>query len=364
MTARDGRRTRTKIIIAAATAVLTCLITGVGAASAAPAGSPADPVLSLPSPTGPYAVGVRSASVSDPSRIDGQTGRPRRLPIRVWYPARGHATGNSAPYLSPGVQAQLEAGLPTGLLDIDTHASTGARPLPRVKGVILVQHGAGTLAAFQTGQVIELASRGYALVTMEHPHESLLIEEPDGTLIPGDDPESRPPNERLLDAEVVMAEVPRLVPQANRRTPIGMFGHSRGGATTAEVMFSHPQVVAGVDLDGSLRGDVVTGGLDQPFGLMLGREFPLDDPRLLQFLSNLRGPHPLRQLDVEHYGYTDWVVFNPQAARADPALGAQLEMSFPTGTLNDQRAGRQAMSTQREFLTCFMDRYLSATAGW
>lgn len=350
-------RTRTRII-AAATAVLTCLITGLGAASAAPAGSPAHPVLSLPSPTGPYAVGVRSASVSDPSRIDVQTDRPRRLPIRVWYPARGHPAGSSAPYMSPGVQAQLEAGLPAGLLDIDTHASTGARPLPRVKGVILVQHGAGTLAAFQTGQVIELASRGYAVVTMEHPHESLLIEEPDGTLIPGDDPESRPLNERVLDAEVVLAEVPRLVPQANRHTPIGMFGHSRGGATTAEIMFTHPQVAAGVDLDGSLRGDVVTGGLDQPFGLMLGREFPLDDPRLLLFLSNLRGPHPLRQLDVEHYGYTDWVVFNPQAARADPTLGAQLEASFPTGTLNNQRAGIQAMSTQRNFLTHFMNHYL------
>ncbi|WP_327635343.1 hypothetical protein OHB24_35850 [Kribbella sp. NBC_00482] len=358
MTTRGGRRNRTRIITAA-TAVLTCLITGLGQANAAPAGSPAEPVLSLPSPTGPYAVGVRSASVSDPSRVDVQTGRPRRLPIRVWYPARGRATGNSAPYMSPGVQAQLEAGLPTGLLNIDTHASTGARPLPRVKGVILVQHGAGTLAAFQTGQVIELASQGYAMVTMEHPHESLLIEEPDGTLIPGDDPESRPPNERLVDAEVVLAEVPRLVPQANRHTPIGMFGHSRGGATTAEVMFFHSEVVAGVDLDGSLRGDVLTGGLDQPFGLMLSREFPLDDPRLLQFLSNLRGPHPLRQLDVQHYGYTDWVVFNAQAARADPALGAQLELGFPTGTLDDRRAGRQALSTQRAFLTCFMDRYVS-----
>ncbi|WUJ70263.1 hypothetical protein OG809_34850 [Kribbella soli] len=342
--------------LATAVALTAGLLAGVHPAAA---GSPVRPLLSLPSPTGPYAVGVHATSVSDPSRIDEQTGRPRRLPIRVWYPARGHPTGPSAPYVSPGVQAALEAGLPAGLLTVDTHATADARPLPRVKGVILVQHGANTLAAFHTGQLIELASRGYALVTMEHPHESLLIEEPDGTLIVGEDAETRPPDERLLDAELVLAQVPRLVPQAGRNPRIAMFGHSRGGATTAQVMFIDPQVVAGVDLDGSLRGEVVTGGLDQPFGLMLGREFPLNDPRLLEFLSNLRGPHPLTQLDVEHYGYTDWVVFNPQATRADPALGAHLETTFQTGTANNLRAGRTALSTQRTFLTHFMDHYLS-----
>ncbi|TDW77333.1 hypothetical protein EV653_2498 [Kribbella pratensis] len=181
----------------------------------------------------------------------------------------------------------------------------------------------------------------------------------DGTLIVGEDADTRPVDERLLDAELLLARVSRLVPQAGQHPRIAMFGHSRGGATTAQVMFKHPEVVAGVDLDGSLRGEVVTGGLDQPFGLMLGREFPLDDPRLMEFLSNLRGPHPLTQLDVEHYGYTDWVVFNPEATRADPTLGAQLETSYQTGTADDLQAGRSALSTQRKFLTHFMDHYLS-----
>jgi hypothetical protein len=33
-------------------------------------------------------------------------------------------------------------------------------------------------------------------------------------------------------------------------------------------------------------------GLDQPFGVMVSREFPLDDPGLAAFLAKLRGTPP------------------------------------------------------------------------
>ncbi|RZT17457.1 hypothetical protein EV649_4999 [Kribbella sp. VKM Ac-2569] len=340
-------------------------VTGATAAVADSA-SHAQPVLTLPLPTGPYPVGVRTASVSDPTRIDDQTGRPRRLPIRVWYPAIQHGAVPPAPYVSAAVQPALEQvfGLPTGWLDVDTHAAPDVRPRQHVAGVVLVQHAGGFLAAFQTGQVIDLASRGYAVVTMEHPHESLVIEEPDGTLIFADDPETRPFNERIQDAAVVLGQLHRLVPEADRRTPVAMFGHSRGGAAAAEVMLHHPQVIAGVDLDGSPRGDVVAAGLDQPFGLMLSLDQPLQGNTLLaEFLGNLRGPHPVRELPVRHYGYSDWVVFNPQAARADPAVGAQLEQLVPTGTVDDLRAGRAALTAQRQFLSRFFAQHLNERVG-
>lgn len=353
----------------AAVVVLGCLVasdTGaVGAASAARAGEApglvSAPVLSLPRPTGPFPVGVRSASVTDPARIDEQTGRARRLPVRVWYPAQTQPAGPSAPYLSPAVQVVVQdaLGLPPGWLDVDTHAAPDARSRRAIAGVILVQHGGGLLAAFQTGQVIELASRGFAVVTMDHPHESLVVEEPDGILIDGSDPESRPFQERIDDAAAVLGELPRLVPEAGRRTTVAMFGHSRGGAAAAEVMLHHPQVVAGVDLDGSPRGEVVAAGLDRPFGLMLSLQYPLDDPGLVDFLSKLSGPHPVRQLPILHLGYTDWVVFNPQIRLANPALGAQLETLLSTGTSDDLRAGRRALAAQRQFLSRFMAQYLA-----
>ena len=149
--------------------------------------------LSLPEPRGHYPVGVRSASVSDPSRIDPATGRPRRLPVSVWYPARGHADGPKAPYLSPLVQGLLEEflGVPDGLFDIDTHAKVGARPQHHVRGVILFQPGGGALAALYTGLIVDVASRGYAVVVTDHPHDALVVEEPDGLIFEDPNSETR-----------------------------------------------------------------------------------------------------------------------------------------------------------------------------
>ncbi|MEV4177665.1 alpha/beta fold hydrolase [Nonomuraea sp. NPDC049709] len=347
-------------------ALLAVVMFGAQAGYAAPAMistsvSAAVPVLSLPRPTGQHPVGVRSDSVTDPARMDEETGRPRRLPVRIWYPAVHSGPGPSAPYVSPAIRAYLERSLslPAGLLDIDTHASPDVRPRRDIAGVVIVQHGGGLLAAFQTGQVIDLASRGYAVVTMDHPHESLVVEEPDGRLISGTDPETHPFQERVLDAATVLGALSRLVPEAGHRTPIAMIGHSRGGAAAAETMLHHPQIVAGVDLDGSPRGEVLLAGLDQPFGLMLSSQQPLEGNALLaQFLGNLRGPHPVRELAILHYGYTDWVVFNPQATRADPATGALLEGYFSTGTADDLRAGHRALAAQRKFVARFIQHHL------
>jgi alpha-beta hydrolase superfamily lysophospholipase len=259
--------------------------------------------------------------------------------------------------MSPAVRLELERqlGLPAGMLDVDTHATADAPPRPAVRGVLLMQHGGNTLAAFQTGQVADLASRGWAVVTMEHPHESFAIEEPDGTLIAGS-ADTAPFTDRIVDGSLVLAALPRLVPQATPRTPIGMFGHSRGGAATAEMMLHHPGIAAGVDADGGPRGDVLTAGLDRPLGFLLGVEQPVAS--LAPFLAVLRGPHPVRELPVNHYGFTDWVVLLPQVEVAVPGLGAALEQVLPSGTAGDPGAGRRSLDTQRHFLSSFFDRFL------
>ena len=59
---------------------------------------------------------------------------------------------------------------------------------------------------------------------------------------------------RLLDVGVVLGALAELVPQAGRHTPIGIFGHSNGGATAGEAMLQHPQIRAGVNLDGLIPG--------------------------------------------------------------------------------------------------------------
>src|ERR1700752_2902882 len=47
------------------------------------------PVVTLPAPDGPHAVGVTSFTLVDPSRDDalfGAPGRPREIYVQVWYP--------------------------------------------------------------------------------------------------------------------------------------------------------------------------------------------------------------------------------------------------------------------------------------
>ena len=94
--------------------------------------------LSIPRPTGRHPVGVRSTFVYDPARTEPTTGGPRAIPVRAWYPAK-HRHGRSAPYLSAPVQPFIEQaiGAPSGLFDIDTHATLDAPARRRVRGVLL-----------------------------------------------------------------------------------------------------------------------------------------------------------------------------------------------------------------------------------
>jgi hypothetical protein len=373
-------------------AVLTCVlvaVVGVGAAAGAARERDMDTVagtgrsalsvasggvdLSIPRPTGRNPVGVRSTFVLDPARTDVTTGGPRAIPVRVWYPAR-HRHGPSAPYFSAPVQAFIEAALrefgvpvPDGLFDIETHATYAAPARRHVRGVLLFMGGFRTPVAFNSGLIAELASRGYVVVAFDHPHETFVVEQPDGSLIPSDLPDDAAAFEaRLLDVGVVLDALGHLVPNSGRHSPIGILGFSTGGAAAGEAMLGHRELRAGVNLDGFIPGGaflpggrLLTEGLDRPFGLMLSLDLLPEEVREIEiFLSNMRAPHPVRSLDIHHYGFSDFVVFNPQAQRADPALGTALEMFFSTGTLDSLRAGRRALTQQRAFLVGFFDRYL------
>jgi hypothetical protein len=200
----------------------------------APVTAAAESWLTLPAPTGPWPVGVRSGFVADPSRIDPATGKPRALPIRVWYPTRRRAGGRPAPYFSAAVEPVIEQALaaPARTFAVDTHASTGAPMRRHIRGVILVSAGLGEPVALQTAQVIDLASRGWVLVTFDHPHDTYVVEQPDGTPIFSDPGEPSDPvierafKQRVLDVGVVLRQLRTLLPRRQRAAPVGMFGFS------------------------------------------------------------------------------------------------------------------------------------------
>jgi hypothetical protein len=123
-------------------------------------------------------------------------------------------------------------------------------------------------------------------------------------------------------------------------------------------MLKHPSLRAGVDLDGTPRGSVLAKGLGRPFALMLEPRARLL-PRFARLIARLRGPHPIKALTIQRYGFTDLALFNPTAALADPALGTRLEQALPTGTVADPAAGQRAIDHQRRFLAHFMRRYVA-----
>jgi len=336
----------------------------------ATARSSATSALRIPSPTGIFGVGVRSAFLADPARTEPRTGRARTLPLTIWYPTEKRARpGRSAPYLSGTVEPVVEKllELPAGSLTADTHATANAPARRSFRGVILMSAGLGLPAAFETGQVIDLAGRGWVVVTFDHPHDTIAVAQPDGTVITRDLPETPEGGEfafaqRVLDTSLVVRQLGRLVPGWRPSTPTGMFGHSIGGAAAAEAVRLHSVLRAGVDLDGTPRGDVVQLGLDKPFGIMLSNVRlglpPGADANLDSLIANLRGPHPIYQFtELGHDGFTDLAVFVPQALAADPALGARLNAIFDT-QVETEAEGTAALRTQRRFLATFMARYL------
>ncbi len=61
------------------------------------------PVWRLPAPTGTHAVGVRTFELDDPSRLGvfhAKSDAPRRLLIRVWYPAQPDPSSTPRQYFS------------------------------------------------------------------------------------------------------------------------------------------------------------------------------------------------------------------------------------------------------------------------
>lgn len=156
------------------------------------------PLFELPEPDGPYPVGTRSFELEDSSRkgvMYSPREEPRRLPVRVWYPATGTESLEPRPYFTrqeawdQGGSMAAESGLPRFLYlhlsDVDTHSYEGA-PVARAKQrfpVVVFNHGFSLYAAQNTALMEHLASHSYVVFSMGHPYDSATLRFADGTLV-------------------------------------------------------------------------------------------------------------------------------------------------------------------------------------
>ncbi|MFJ9948205.1 alpha/beta hydrolase family protein [Kitasatospora sp. NPDC091207] len=354
-------------------------------ASAAPApassgtgtGSPAR--LTLPAPTGPFPVGMVPLHLRDESRLDpnARPGRFRELMATVWYPARSaHADVYPlAPWMTEGaLKAFLDdVGFPLPLaLAPLTAGREGApvhrtgRPLP----VVLYSHGAGSHRADHTVMVQELASHGFAVVTVDHTHDG-ITEFPDGTVVTRDGvAPGLAPKDYAAD---LLFLVERVIDLANGRNPdvdgralptgllggldarnIGVSGWSKGGTAAALAMVADQRIRAGLTLDGRMESNpAITTDIDRPFMMMTAAYTRAASPYVETFWGHLRG----WRLDVQatgavHSSYGDNMTLIPQAGRL---LGmTEQQIQSQVGTIDPDRG----VLIQQAYPRAFFDLHL------
>jgi Platelet-activating factor acetylhydrolase, isoform II len=376
--------------------------------------------LTLFPPAGPYRVGTVPLHLVDRSRPDPWVpARARELMVSVWYPALDAARYPRAPWMPEAAgdlfleqlipshavatgsrinRRRTPAPLPVSLHGVRlplTRARQGAPvDLPGQRSpVVLCQPGFGDVRALGTGLVSDLASRGYAVVTMDDTYEAAEVEFPDGRVAVPRRPSAYADATRIADTRFVLDELAALEsgvnPDAEQRplpagltqaldlTQIGMFGHSLGGATAAKAMAADARIGAGIDLDGSLfltnpslhldpekAGAAVGRQIgDRPFMIMSSHGFgPRDDPSWRGFWPSLRGWRLfLTMTNAQHYTYTDLEEFLSQLLAAEiipPRLAGRL-VAPVIGTVNPARA----VAAERAYISAFFDLHLRGRAS-
>ncbi|UUV33838.1 alpha/beta hydrolase [Amycolatopsis roodepoortensis] len=336
------RTTRRIGVLATALALPAVLLT--------PPASAAPVRLSLPAPTGPYAVGSTDLHLVDHSRQDPWVpGVPRELMVTVRYPALPSGKPK-APYMAPGVAKvvaegdAVKLGMAADRLDyrFPTHSRVGAPAIGGKRPVVLYSPGGTLSRSHGTTHQEQLASEGYVVVAIDHTHEAEAVEFPGGRVAK----KSLPPSSIEVSKRVIDTRVrdTRFVLDSLGLSQAGMFGHSAGGFTAGETMVSDRRIVAGADLDGSMAhsqsqrifGRVADEGLDRPFVLMsAGDHSAASDASWQEFLRNQRGwTREVRLPDGEHFSFTDYQTLLPQLGNAPAAFVGTID---PVRSVAEQR---------------------------
>jgi dienelactone hydrolase len=383
--------------------MLTSLLTRALAAGLATAGlvtAPAASVratpplahLTLPTPSGPDAVGTKAFRLVDHSRHDPWVASQpyRELMVSVLYPARDAARYPVAPQMSPGAAKHFDAslatvhqslGIPAGKVDwaaTPTHAHLNAPAAPGRHPVVLYSPGLGDPRTLGTTLTEDLASRGYVVVTIDHTYDASEVEFPGGRVEPFKLPRDgdvlatlrKVVSVRVADTRFVLDQLT----EGRLGVPvdpgeIGMFGQSAGGFTALQTMHDDPRLKAAADLDGTVGFDQADGGpglsplaedgLGRPYLLMGSQASDHHTVRSWEALwSNSTGwRRDLHLRGSEHGSYTDLESLVPQLVKAAvlPNPAAQED----TGWIDPARA----VTAERAYLAAFFDHELRGRDG-
>ena len=344
------------------------------------------PVPRIPPPSGPYQIGTSIYELVDDSRQELYSGNdePRRYMIQIWYPADVKDTDARAPWM---VNAELFApaiatyiNLPSYFLDHlslvkipaykDAAVAETETPFP----VILFSHGWNGFNSQNSGQALELASRGYFVVGIQHTYGAVTTVFLDGTVVPNN-PNALPidaddPNYEVIARKLVnqwagdmshTLDVLGIMASDVRGrfwgrldlNHVGVYGHSTGGGAAIEFCGTDPRCKAVLGMDPFMRpvsAEVIENGVSQPSFFMFSQGWAdLTDSKNNQLFNQFQ-PNTGDNFGVivingtKHYDFSDLPLLSPIA----PQLGLK-------GPLN----GKRVTEIVNAYLTEFFDLTLS-----
>ena len=149
--------------------------------------------ITFPGLEGSYSAGVRVAEVWDSERGNAWNtvdDPPRRILVRVWYPAEPAKDNASNHRMTKEERAAARAlsssGIDLiklfreGLANMNTHAFWDAPPAGGEFPLLVYSHGYGGNVAANAMLMEQLASQGYVVFSISHPGESTALVYPDG----------------------------------------------------------------------------------------------------------------------------------------------------------------------------------------
>ncbi len=314
--------------------------------------------MTIPVPTGKYAVGTFTYTVKDdrPEALDPAV--MRSVAARVYYPvpkdrvegcakakcmSRRMAEGIRKMFLLPLNYDKMEAA--------GENLSACYEDAPRPEGekhpLILFSHGLGSYREGNSFLCIELASHGYAVISVAHARDGICTEFDDGSFVPFDKRitkklyqpyfggliaalkltkakgtaaelsekfdafqdkycafQKERLNEWVRDTQAALQYAKEnLSGMIDFEKGVGAAGHSFGGDTAYKLCADFPEYVCGVNIDGALFGDYKETVQRKPF-----MQISCRDNENVAARVYVRHEKPVWKVlfrDMKHVGFSD-----------------------------------------------------------
>ncbi len=354
--------------------------------------------ITLPTPTGAFAVGRAIYDWTDDANVDTLApvaGTKRELLVWIWYPApAGQSSADD--YLPAPLRVEVERDLGAVLGGLLTRDLSKVHPhsvgnadvssQQRTYPVVIVRAGASSEVWNYSTLAEDLASHGYVVVGFDAPYRTSVVVFPDGRamrrtpennaeLCEGQEPaqQARCVNRVLTawiaDIGFVLDRLERLsTSDASGKftgrldmTRVGVFGHSFGGATALQFCHDDPRCKAGMDVDGQPFGSVIQAGLRQPFMFLMSDHSRESDPESRQIMANIQSIYdhlpPNGRLRIV-IGGANHFLFSDDGALLKSHIVMRMLRALGVVGLD----GRRQLAVTVYCLHSFFDAYLKGTS--